>query len=143
MNERELNVICDRCMRNIADGCGDIWISLTQVHQCELDALRWTANQQEKVKPGGLPVYSVEDLRSFPEAVRWNAHHSACDPSLAGDAYNIEVHRMRSWADLVRWTAHLLEKAWLSATDWSEVLEGAAQRDGRRISPVTPAELNF
>lgn len=143
MSERELNVICERCEHSIADGGGTLWIDQSQVNRHEREVRDWEAAQEAKAGKGSLLMHSAEDIFSYPKAVPWSAHHSVCDPALGASAYSIEVHRLRTWADLVHWTAHLMEKSWLAATDWSELLAGVANGDGTRVRPVQPPTLNF
>lgn len=142
MSAPELVTICDTCTKPIADGKGTIWVDYNKIHQNEEAVRAWRQEQKDKTPPGELAVTTGSDLMRFPSAVRWNVHHAACDPDPDAGCYSIEVHRMRTWGDLVHWTAHLMEKTWLSNTDWRNLLAGATTTSGGRISPVVAPKIN-
>ncbi|NNN36025.1 hypothetical protein HLK59_37815 [Streptomyces sp. S3(2020)] len=137
----ELLAICDTCKKPVADGEGSLWVDMTEVDQATVNRRAWEQLATEQLAPG-IHGYSAESLMTYPKSARWQVHHVACDPAPDANAYAIDVHRCRSWADLVLWTAHLMGKAWLSDTDWEDLLEAASQSAGSRITPVVPPTLN-
>ncbi|WP_158717223.1 hypothetical protein [Streptomyces sp. NRRL F-4474] len=136
MTTHELVAVCDACEAPIADGQGCIWIDYGKIMKQQEAVRTWEAETKAAAPPGTRTVVSYGDILSYPDAVRWCAHHAACDPDIDANAYSIEVHRLRTWADLTHWTAHLMGKPWLPATDWKKVLESAAHGVGTRITPV-------
>ncbi|MFC8704910.1 hypothetical protein ACFUIV_22365 [Streptomyces anulatus] len=48
-------------------------------------------------------------------------------------AYDIPAAKTRSWEQLLDWTAHLMEKSWLSHTDWDDFLRGVHRGGGRLV----------
>lgn len=142
MTAHELVAICDACTKPIADGEGVIWIDYGQIDQHEKAVRAWRQEQKEKTPPGLLVTSTFSDIMKYPPAVRWNVHHAACDPDPDAGAYSIGVHQMRTWGDLVHWTAHLMEKSWLSNTDWRKLLDGATSTTGGRITPVVAPKIN-
>jgi hypothetical protein len=43
------------------------------------------------------------------------------------------VKSIRSVRDLLAWTGHLMDKSWLSATDWRRVLWRVAEEHGSKM----------
>lgn len=136
----DLISICDVCREPIADGKGRLWVDYAAINQRQ-DAVRaW----EERTAPedGGVRLVGFMTMYEYPGPVRWNAHHSACDPDPDAGAYPVEVERIRTWADLTHWTAHLMEHKWFSGTDWNKVLVGVSDGTGTRLRPVRPSRLN-
>lgn len=106
----ELTLICDACRKPVDgnDAPGYLWVDEGAVLRA--DKL-----------PGS-------------ELVRWQAHHQACDPELDAWAYHIEQGDLRTYKQLIERTAHLLEKPWLSVTDWTEVLRGVPHGTTRLVA---------
>lgn len=142
MAMRELKAVCDTCSRDIADDeGGEVWVDHTVIAAYEKAVAEWHKQAEDKTPPGHVVLYSAQDIVNHPEPARWNVHHTACAPESIDNGYHIGTERLRTWADLTSWTAHLMAKAWLASTDWSEVLESASQGQPSRITPVHPPTL--
>ncbi|MFD0629738.1 hypothetical protein ACFQ2K_51235 [Streptomyces sanglieri] len=77
------------------------------------------------------------ELLEGPDQARWRASHEGCDPERGGSHYLVAAEKLRTRADLLDWTAHLMEKNWLSATDWRDLLR-EARKGGERLAVITP-----
>jgi hypothetical protein len=140
MDDCELLSNCDACKQPIEGATGRLWVDNAAVAAYRRARREWAATHEEE--PGGAVSYSFGDGFDLPERVKWQAHHVDCDPDPDADAYVIESDRISSWADLAHWTAHMMEKSWLSATDWARLLEGVAAGSGSRLRPMEPSTLN-
>ncbi|MGJ5898447.1 hypothetical protein ACSCBZ_41860 [Streptomyces niveiscabiei] len=138
----ELIAICDVCKQAVADGGGSLWVDMAEVERCSTHTRAWEILETRQEAPG-IQSFDAASLMSYPEAARWQVHHTACDPSPDANTYAVEVHRCRSWADLVLWTAHLMGKAWLQYTDWENLLQEAAEATGKRITPTVPPRVHW
>ncbi|MEU3341966.1 hypothetical protein [Streptomyces sp. NPDC006668] len=121
-----LALICDACGNPIGDDDGYLWIDNQAVNQAQVAERQWRADH-----PDGL----ISDFGDYPETVRWQAHHRSCAPE-AG-SYDIPASEIRSWEQLLDWTAHLMEKTWLSCTDWDDVLRGVHHGQHRLTAVLT------
>lgn len=139
-DDRELIMTCSTCHEPIADHQGYLWVSRAAVNDHVQASREWTKEREEE--PGGAVSFPITDIFDHPKPVRWRGHHKNCDPDPDADAYTIESERLSTWADLAHWTAHLMEKSWLSATDWRKLLEGAAEGNGPRLRPVVRSPLH-
>ncbi|MEV7039496.1 hypothetical protein [Amycolatopsis sp. NPDC051061] len=114
LNGAKVEAFCQVCGERItADG--HIWVNLRIVAQVEEV---WEA-KKDKTR------WSLDELAKMPDTAAWQAHHLACDPEPDANAYEIPIGRIGTAAKLIGWTAHLMEKSWLSATDWDHVLREA------------------
>ncbi|MFF7048221.1 hypothetical protein ACFY94_07660 [Streptomyces griseorubiginosus] len=118
-----LALVCDACHRPIGDNDGHLWIEDQAVNQVQAAARQWEADH-----PDGV----ISAFGDFPEDVPWQAHHTGCAPETG--SYAIPAEEIRTWQQLLEWTAHLMEKAWLSCTDWDEVLRGVHNGKHRLIA---------
>lgn len=103
---------CDKCRRVIADGKGYIHVDFADVKAAEEhargQALSSWSTARQVVAAGGLAP--------------WRVHHRNCDPGPSASGYWFGVESVRTGRALIEWTAHLMEKNWLPATDWSDLL---------------------
>jgi hypothetical protein len=87
-----------------------------------------------------LRAYSGADLLDYPEAAPWRVWHRRCDPDPdeeRGDYYHFTLDRVVDACGLLHWTAHLMKKPWLAATNWDDLLRGAADGHGPiRCTPM-------
>jgi len=65
--------------------------------------------------------------------IHWRTSHYAHFAEGERDTYEISSERISSWRQLAWWTAHLMEKNWLSLSDWDDLLrelsgEGSPKR---------------
>lgn len=132
----EIAVICDGCMRPIGGGLGWLWVDMAEIGRYREAVRAWEAEVRGDASDDELLAMTSEQFLAGPHAVRWQAHHADCDPKINANAYSVVVERIRTWPDLVSLTADLMGKSWLSATDWSAVLEAAARAEGTRVCPV-------
>lgn len=111
----ELVLICTACHKPVADGTGYIEVRLDPVHDAEVAVKEWRA-----AHPG--PTFTGGELLDYPASVPWLIWHAACDPDPDCLSYHIEVERIRTPRMALSWTAHLMEKSWLSVTNWDDVI---------------------
>ena len=81
------------------------------------------------VEPADLPyIQSVKEFLSTPlsESCFWG--HVECVPST--HSYVIAAQRLDSHGKILDWTLHLVEKSWLDAGSWGEIV--------RRLHPDIP-----
>lgn len=140
MDDRELLSNCDTCKQPIEGTTGRIWVDNAAVAAYLRARREWTAAHEEE--PGGAVSFTFGDAAELPDRVKWQAHHIDCDPDPDTVSYVIESERISTWADLAYWTAHLMEKSWLSATDWHRLLEGVAEGNGSRLRPAERSKLH-
>lgn len=96
---------CERCGFPIADGVGAVRIDLVEVREAESLESDWRN--------------AVDPSLRYPAV--WLARHVACD-DIDGPFYAIDVERIRTHAQLIWWTAHLMDKPWLTVTNWRGIL---------------------
>ncbi|MGW1643176.1 hypothetical protein [Streptomyces lavendulae] len=106
----------------------------TEVRRTEESVRAWEAERTDAAD--GSITFGGDDIFGYPEKVRWQAHHARCDPAPGGGAYDIPAAKIRSWEQLLDWTAHLMEKSWLSHTDWDDCLRGVHRGGGRLVLAV-------
>lgn len=100
---------CERCGFPIADGAGAVRIDLAEVRDAEA---------------AGEPVMtSWDDIiqQDYFYPAQWMARHIACD-DIDGPFYAIDVERIRTPEQMLWWTAHLMEKRWLTFTNWRGII---------------------
>lgn len=121
---------CAGCGQLIDEGPGHLQVDNAEVAQHELEREEWERRHPDDEFGGKL--LTIADLKAFPALARWQAWHWDCDPDHDSSAYAIHVERIRTPRDVIAWTAHLMEKDWLTATDWSELLHniGSAANEG-------------
>lgn len=140
MDTPELILVCEGCSKPIAPGAGRLWIDYAHINRYRDDVRAW---EKAHPKPDNGPrSTTIGQLRSYPDRVRWQAHHAACDPEPDAGAYVIDAERLLSWADLAHWTAHLMGLQWFPGTDWSKILEGVAEGAGTRLRPTVRSKLH-
>ncbi|MFE7229878.1 hypothetical protein ACFVAF_04220 [Streptomyces sp. NPDC057596] len=121
----DLQLICDACGKPIKGAEGYLWIDNDQINAVLKAASAWERKHTITDGPlAGGQMYSGADLFDYPEDIKWQAHHHACDSNQDANAYSIQANRIDTWAELLDWTAHLMEKDWLTHTDWDELLRG-------------------
>lgn len=108
---------CAVCEAPVADGEGYLHVSFAAI-----DAREAALAERDREHPRGLRVYTLAALLNGPKPVPWEVHHARCDPRSRSNDYAIEIERIRTTVDLLEWCAHLLEKVWLSETDWPALL---------------------
>ncbi|MGW2183645.1 hypothetical protein ACWCXX_37630 [Streptomyces sp. NPDC001732] len=129
---RELFLVCQGCGHRISDDAGYLW-----AHTAEVNAVQreWKA-QHARAADRALAMDLV-DLLEGPDQARWQATHVGCDPERGGSHYRVAAGKLRTRADLLDWTAHLMEKNWLPATDWHDLLR-EARKGGERLAVIAP-----
>ena len=121
----DLQVVCETCTQPISDGDGAVWVDHVEAGQ---HALRKHARQAERSN-GEIVMHTAAELsddflarfEGQPDFSLWRSHHYAC-ASLGISTYCIPVEELRTFVDVLNWTAHLLEKPWLSGTNWYSML---------------------
>jgi len=116
---------CDGCDEPIRDGAGFIGIPWAELRAYKSAEEAW--DLEHRVRDDGWDIFTVAQLQSFPQRVRWRAFHEACDPDWLAPGYWIGVARIRTTAELLEWASHLAEKEWIFDTTWSDVLRGQAE----------------
>ena len=122
---------CDVCSKDILDADGYIHLSIRELAASER---RWAELENED---GSVTLGVVELTADVLKAVRWKAYHIFCDPDPDAQSYTIQIEQIRTIPKLLAWTLHLMEKAWLPATNWDAFAEAAA------LKVCTPAELDI
>jgi len=110
--------LCDACREPVENGGGWVTISYAEIgeHQRQDKIIDAAALARGG---GSWKIYNLADIQ---DSVRWHVYHRECDPEPDGPDYWIEVSRIRTLPQLVHWTAHLLEKNWISDTNWNSIL---------------------
>ena len=111
-----VGAVCTVCGRVIQGG-GSVQIDLDWVNAAE----------QAIAERDGL--WSPADLMAveFPE---WEVLHYDCEPDPERELYVIPLSDLRHLGSLLRWTAHLMDKPWVSVTNWSSILHNIVSGDG-------------
>lgn len=113
---------CQHCHEPIADGKGWITIERSDAYQHAREVKEWRASLESPHCITGA------ELRDLPDKPRWNITHSTCDEVEDVTGYTIDIERIRTERDLLSWTVHLMDKKWLSDTDWPRVIRKAIGR---------------
>lgn len=79
----------------------------------------WRENHFGK-KREGIDVVVLSDLNDLPSQAHWRWGHKSCIPD-DGD-YWFDAVRFDTAEKMLSWTAHLMEKNWLSDTDWDQTI---------------------
>jgi hypothetical protein len=104
---------------------------MNRVSTLERTRLDWScAECREAIEDGAGYLWC--DVSSALDTLRAEANWRTSDPDPESGRYVIDVDHLRSPWDLVRWTCHLMEKNWLGATNWLQVLRYASDRAGAR-----------
>jgi hypothetical protein len=115
-------LVCGACGAPIDSDSGWIVVDLDDVMERER---AWRSFRADNPGP-----HSIGQLLALPRRIEWKAWHRACDPDIESNAYYIESGSLTTWAQVAHWTAHLMEKSWLSNTNWDDVLRGLASGSG-------------
>lgn len=120
---RRIEWRCDLCGEPLNDGFGRVFINedaVREVHRA------WRDFEREHTHPEARVVIStMAERMALPEAARWEFRHHACDPAPDRHDYWFDVADVRTEAALLTKTAHLMEKDWLTATNWDAVIARA------------------
>jgi hypothetical protein len=119
---------CDVCTWPIADGRGYLCINFDELREHEQAVREWEAEH------AGVFAMPLEEFLTYPSQVRWNVLHRRCDLKPNADAYHFGVERIRTAADVIRWASHLLEKGWITSTNWNDVLRACADQLDERVA---------
>lgn len=103
---------CQYCAKPIPDGEGYIYVDKALIRKNAARKTQWKTEH-----PG--PLISYADLSTLPSRAPWIVCHEKCDPDIDGDSYWFDVERARTTESLFSWTLHLMDKTWISETDWS------------------------
>lgn len=110
--------VCEACQSPVADGEGYLHVSMVEVRSAE----RAIADERDE-RDNSWGTVDINAFLSGPGPARWRTHHAGCDPEPDDADYWIDVARVRTHAHLLARTAHLMGKAWLSCTDWDELID--------------------
>jgi hypothetical protein len=115
--ETEIDWRCDSCRGVVENGTGYIHIAYPDVFRRREERENWDREHDQT-------VVNARDLWNSdkPPLVKWQVHHRRCDPNSNAGDYWFGIERCRTWKMLNGWTAHLLEKSWLSSTNWREFI---------------------
>ena len=120
----DLQAICDDCGQPIPDGGGHVWVD-------HLEAADLAKKERTKV----ARTVSLSAVLSSTRVTPWRTHHHGCTTNSAS-TYGIPVEELRTFADVLNWTAHLLEKPWLSGTNWYSMLRVCTGKSDSRTGLV-------
>lgn len=126
---RDLAWICEACQQPIADGAGYIHIRHIDVQATRAAERAWKTENEHPRATTGLVIIPASVYQDYPPPAHWQTHHAKCDPDPDSADYHFDVARARTHARLLHWTAHLMEKTWLSSTDWLELIDRMAGVD--------------
>jgi hypothetical protein len=118
---------CDVCEKPIDDGDGYLGVDHAAVSEHESAVWAWEKRVREK-STGPLFIYCAGELRDYPKPAAWRALHRRCDPEPDAPAYFFGIERIRRAAHVIWWAAHLLEKNWITSTNWNDVLRACAKQ---------------
>lgn len=124
----ELIAICAACNHPVGAGRGHLGIDMQALRTYREAAEQWNADHPE--------ASTMAALLHHPELVSWVVHHETCEPNTCG--YCIPVAEISTFKGLIKWTGHLMEKAWLTDTDWNSLLTDAADGTDKRLRPAPP-----
>lgn len=118
--------ICETCHKPVDNGTGYLHVDLKETGIRERAYAEWERRHTDEDGNTTIQGSAWTELFDLPERAPWQAHHAACDPDPEAGDYWFSIERARTHADLLRWTAHLMEKTWLEATDWQELIDRMA-----------------
>ena len=118
---------CDLCQDPLADG------DYATVDENDVQEVRRArADLEERTRHPeftGVHIYSGQDFGTLPPPARWLFRHHRCDPQPDSPDYSFDIANIRTEGALLAWSAHLMDKNWLDATNWQDVMRLVA--DGR------------
>lgn len=123
MSAQTVRFTCRGCGSDILGDSGWLVVDLDEVMRVQ-DAYQ----AHDEAHPTGL--FTVDSLIDLPERATWKAWHRHCDPDPGANGYWIESGRIATWPQAIWWAAHLLEKNWLTHTNWDDILRWLAATDG-------------
>jgi hypothetical protein len=113
----QLEYVCEKCKKPIANGKGFVWLDMTDVRDYKRDLMEWI----EKGRVGRPPLKP-----------RWMAHHTGCR-RVHEPIRSVRIESVRAERGLTRVTAALMEAMGddLALTDWLDMLRFVAYGGGR------------
>lgn len=118
---------CTTCQKLIT-GPGWLWID----PRVALDVVTAREEWKKRRRPSASGAIMLGDYLTFPAPAKWHVTHENCTPSeddeSYGFMYSISMTDARSYQRLLWWTTHLESKNWLTATNWRDLMQAAAEQ---------------
>ncbi len=132
-----------------AEGASRTWNNATKTHPCAtcgkpaiaIDGvpgrfhLDGSDNRSCDFKAPMYANLSIESMFNLPEPAAWAVHcddcnpHAGCDGTYCNGCYWFDAQRCRTWEQAASWTGHLLDKGWLTSTNWGRFLQSLGPAD--------------
>ncbi len=125
VGSRTIDWRCDLCHEPIADDEGRAYVNGRDAE--EVKRARASFEKEHKHPKHELYVYTGADLAKLPQPARWEFRHHACDPAPDRADYWFNIAEVRTEAALLVKTALLMEKSWLEATNWDDVIAAVGE----------------
>jgi hypothetical protein len=103
---------CDVCGQAVRLSEGMLGVDKAELERFETKNAKW-----EQEHPGDIIKY--EEIMTSPESVKWHWGHVRCIPDTM---YEIEANSFGTVSKALGWTLHLMEKDWVSNTNWNETV---------------------
>jgi hypothetical protein len=118
-----MQLLCMRCKKSVGVTPDDGVVHVRYVDMQDYrDAMQiWKEKAGQEI-PGLGVMYSGPELTEMPTPAGWRVHCTECSPDDCAGCYWFDAIRAGTPARLLRWTAHLMEKSWLTDTNWGEFI---------------------
>jgi len=126
---RRIDWACDVCGEPLWDGAGYVTVGEADVKEVVRADAEFRKKGEEAPGRPGWPVHRASDFAKLPEPARWLFRHHACDPAPDAPDYWFDIAEIRTEAALLSKTAQLMEKEWLTATNWIDVIRDCGGPD--------------
>jgi hypothetical protein len=133
--QRGASELSDRDGRDFYVVCMDCGNSITEEWENGLVHIRHSEVSAAQKSLNGTGSNDPWDCSALKVAM-WQVHCGECNPHRNDEAgeycagcYAIDAMRIQTWRALMSWTSHLSDKAWLTSTDWHDMVGALARGD--------------
>lgn len=118
----DFEFVCDFCKKaiDVNDEGGIIYVSENAV----IEAERITREIEKMEKKGPVPANKIDIVSS---TAYWRTSHYTCGQDEYLE-YQIDISRIKTAKQVIEWTSHLMEKNWITLTNWWHFISVLAEQ---------------
>lgn len=121
---------CQECGKHLKGKEGVIQVDERMAITYDSRLEKWREEREDCTKTGfgWMEKGSALFDETRPSRAEWGIYCIECGPQ--DNLYWFEVGRFDSETKVIDWTLHLLEKSWLSNTDWTDFVRQVLKNNG-------------